>query len=126
MPTREDAFEAFCTLLAFIGRSGAQDAVFDQRPGHLPPDAKSADAYKRWHRRARRAGVARTWVRGKLLLATAEAWTTPLVATRRGSSAAKTSTRPTESTRAAAPGSEDDDDAALDAALGIRRTRRAR
>jgi hypothetical protein len=72
-PTREEAFEAFCTLLAFVG-GGHAPATYDQRPGHLPPDAKSADSYKRRHRALRKAGVAGCWVRGKLLCCTAEAW----------------------------------------------------
>ncbi len=77
--------------------------IYDQC--HLPPDAKSADSFKRWHRAARRAGVAGVWTRGKLLLAKREAWETPLERQRAG---------------AKAPALPVDDDAQLDAALGIR------
>jgi hypothetical protein len=48
-PTREEAFDAFCTLLEFCAVHGAAPGTYDQRPGHLPPDAKSPDAFKRWH-----------------------------------------------------------------------------
>ncbi len=107
-PTAEDAFEAFVTLVAFCADHRAAATVYDQRTGHLPTDAKSPDAYKRWHRAARRAGIPGVWTRGKLLLATAEAWATPV---RRQRLAALP----------APPASSEDD--ALDAALGIRAVR---
>ena len=40
-------------------------AVYDQ--WHLPPDAKSARAYKTRHRALRAAGIPGAWVRGKTL-----------------------------------------------------------
>jgi hypothetical protein len=107
-PTREEAFDAFCTLLEFCAGHGAAPTTYDQRPGHLPPDAKSSDAFKRWHRAARRAGVAGVWTRGKLLVATAEAWATRL--------------RPSAVGISPLTG---DEDAQLDAALGIRAVRRS-
>ena len=107
-PTREEALDAFRTLLEFCVGEGAAPTTYDQRPGHLPPDAKSQDAFKRWHRAARHAGLAGVWKRGKLLFATAEAWATPL------RSRARTN----------APSANDRDDAQLDAALGIRAVRR--
>jgi hypothetical protein len=110
-PTPEQAFEAFRTLMAFcIEQRGAADSVYDQRPDRLPPDAKSADAYRRWHRTARRAGVPGVWSRGKLLLATPEAWTTSLP-------------REPRSRNVTLPANDDE---ALDAALGIRAVRRGR
>jgi hypothetical protein len=110
-PTAEEAFEAFRTLVAYcVDQRGAARALFDQRPGHLPPDAMSADAYKRWHRRARRAEIAGVSTRGKLLLATPKAWATPIPGPPR---ACRT------------PTSADNNDDALDAALGIRRLRGA-
>lgn len=110
-PTAEDAFEAFVTLVAFCADRRATATVYDQRPGHLPLDAKSPDAYKRWHRAARRAGTPGVWTRGKLLLATAEAWATSLRRQR----------------LAALPGpSASSEDGALDAALGIRAVRRSK
>jgi hypothetical protein len=108
-PTREEAFDAFCTLLEFCAGNGAALRTYDQRPGHLPPDAKSPDAFKRWHRAARRAGLAGVWTRGKVLVATAEAWATPL--------------RPRDGRISPPPSS--DADAQLDAALGIRAVRRS-
>jgi hypothetical protein len=110
-PTAEDAFDAFVTLVAFCADHRAAATVYDQRSGHLPLDAKSQDAYKRWHRAARRAGIPGVWTRGKLLLATAEAWATPL---RRQRLAALP----------APPASSED--GALDAALGIRAVRRSK
>lgn len=101
-PTREQAFEAFCVLLAFSMNSGSAWTLYDQRSGHLPPDARSADQFRRWHRAARRAGLPGVWTRGKLLLATADAWATPL-ATRRSEHVVLKET----------------DDERLDAALGI-------
>jgi hypothetical protein len=110
-PTAEEAFEAFRTLIAYcVDRRAAARALYDQRPGHLPPDATSADAYKRWHRRARRAEIAGVSTRGKLLLATPEGWATPI---------------PDRQRACRTPTSEDNDDDALDAALGIRRLRGA-
>ena len=76
-PTREEAFEAFCTLLAYASGQGAP-TVYDQRDGHRPADAKSADQFKRRHRQLRKAGIAGVWVRGKLLCCTAEAWASDL------------------------------------------------
>lgn len=106
-PTREEAFDAFCTLLEFCAGRGTAPVTYDQRPGRLPPDAKSCDAFRRWHRAARRAGLAGVWTRGKLLVATTEAWATPLR---------------TKAARLPPPPSSDDD-AQLDAALGIRAAR---
>ncbi len=110
-PTAEEAFDAFVTLVAFCVDHRAAAAVYDQRSGHLPLDAKSPDAYKRWHRAARSAGIPGVWTRGKLLLATAEAWATPL---RRQLIAAL-----------AAPLASSED-GPLDAALGIRAVRRSK
>jgi len=56
-PTAEEAFDAFVTLVAFCVDHRAAATVYDQRSGHLPLDAKSPDAYKRWHRAARSAGI---------------------------------------------------------------------
>jgi len=77
-PTAEDAFDAFVTLMAFCAADRTAATVYDQRSSHLPLDAKSPDAYKRWHRAARSAGIPGVWTRGKLLLATADAWATPV------------------------------------------------
>jgi hypothetical protein len=108
-PTREAAFDAFCTLIEFCTNRGADRSTYDQRPGHLPPDAKSADAFKRWHRDARREGLPGVRVRGKVLVATAEAWATPL---------------PRRRKREGKTVPENGDDSALDAALGIRLAKR--
>jgi hypothetical protein len=110
-PTAEDAFDAFVTLVAFCADHRSAASVYDQRSGHLPLGAKSSDAYKRWHRAARRAGIPGVWTRGKLLLATAEAWATPL---RR----ARLAVLPPPP-----PSTEDGD---LDEALGIRAVRRSK
>jgi hypothetical protein len=110
-PTAEDAFDAFVTLVAFCADQRAAATVYDQRSGHLPVDAKSPDAYKRWHRAARSAGIPGVWTRGKLLLATAEAWGTPLHRQRLTALPAP----PTTS-----------EESALDAALGIRAVRRSK
>ncbi|HXN32684.1 MAG TPA: hypothetical protein VN894_12515 [Polyangiaceae bacterium] len=108
-PTAEDAFDAFVTLVAFCVDHRAVETLYDQRSDHLPLDAKSPDAYKRWHRAARSAGIPGT--RGKLLLATAEARGTPL----RRQRLAVLPTPPVNS-----------QDGALDAALGIRAVRRSK
>ena len=73
-PTREQAFEAFCTLLAYAAPSS--DFIYTQLA--LPPDAKSADAYLRRHRLLRAAGIGGAWMRGKLACCTPEAWATDL------------------------------------------------
>jgi len=107
-PTLDEALAAFYTVVAFCAGNFAPPRTYDQRPGHLPADAKSSDAYKRWHRSARREGLPGVWVRGKLLVATSEAWETPL--------------QPRRSRSERKPMA--DDDAQLDAALGIRAVRR--
>lgn len=47
-PTREQAFEAFCVVLAYAMGQRAAASVYTQ--ADLPPGVKSADAYKRRHR----------------------------------------------------------------------------
>jgi hypothetical protein len=74
-PSRDEAFTAFCTLLAYAARQGAP-AVYTQ--DNRPVDCKSRDAFARWHRSARRAAIPGVWVKGKLLCATPEAWSTQL------------------------------------------------
>jgi hypothetical protein len=70
---------AVLALLATLGiSSGTAFQVYDQRDGHRPPDAKSADSYRRRHRALRKAGTPGVYVRGKLLLATLEGWATEL------------------------------------------------
>lgn len=111
-PTPEEVLDALRTLIAFcVDQSGGVSTIYDQRPNHLPPDAGSADVFKRWHRAARRAGLPGVWTRGKLLLATAEAWATPLQGRLRAGPATS---------------SANDDDTELDAALGIRAVGRSR
>jgi len=69
-PTRAQAFEAFCTLLAFATLRGAPQ-IFTQDA--LPPDAKR-DGFMRWHRAARKAGIPGVRCKGKTLACTPEAW----------------------------------------------------
>lgn len=102
-PTREQAFEAFLILMAYVTGQRAEPVVYDQR--NLPPDTKSADAFKRRHRELRKAGIEGAWVRGKMLCCTAEAWATVLPRQR----------APVPST-----GPMRDIDAEISAALGIR------
>ncbi|HSY24927.1 MAG TPA: hypothetical protein VK841_22540 [Polyangiaceae bacterium] len=109
-PTDQDALYAFRTLIEYCVARRTDPLLYDQRPGHLPPDAQSADSYRRWHRAARRAGVPGVWTRGKLLVATPEAWATPLPRRR----------------RPVLVGSASGDDPALDAALGLRAARGSR
>jgi len=97
---------ALRTMRAWLGIVAAQ-AIYTQDT--RPADCKSRDAFARWHRAARRAGVEGVTVRGKVLSATAVAWATPLPR------AAKLALVP------AAPESLSDK---FDAALGIR-TRKA-
>lgn len=101
-PTREEAFEAFCTLIAYAVGQRAEPPVYHQK--NLPPDAKNEGSYKRRHRVLRAADTPGVWVRGKLLCCTAEAWATVLPRFK----------RPIGSV----PGR--DIDAEIDAALGIR------
>jgi hypothetical protein len=74
-PSQDEAFAAFCTLLAYAVGQGAP-AVYTQN--NRPVDCKSRDAFARWHRAARRAAIPGVWVKGKLLCATPEAWGAPL------------------------------------------------
>ncbi len=76
-PTDEAALAALRTLRAWLGAS-AHATVYDQ--DHLPPDARSRDAYLRRHRALRRAGVGGAWMRGKVAACTPEAWATDLAA----------------------------------------------
>lgn len=101
-PSREEAFAAFCTVLAYASGLRAEPVVYDQ--WHLPADAKSEDAYKRRHRELRKVGVVGAWVRGKKLCSTAAAWATEIPRT----------------TRLTIAESSHDVDAELDAALGIK------
>lgn len=101
-PTREQAFEAFCVLLAFAAGHSASPSVFTQ--DDLPPDCSSRGAYIARHRQLRAAGVDGVWVRGKTLACTPAAWSHELPRAPR--------LTVVESTR--------DIDAELDAALGIR------
>ncbi len=71
-PTREQALDALCTVIAYAMGHRAESAVYDQ--WHLPPDAKSARAYKTRHRALRAAGIPGAWVRGKTLACSAAAW----------------------------------------------------
>lgn len=71
-PTREQALDALCTVIAYAMGRRAEPTVYDQR--HLPPDAKSGDAYLRRHRALRAAGVPGVWMRGKVAACTPEAW----------------------------------------------------
>lgn len=108
-PTREQAFEAFLILMAYVTGQRAEPVVYDQR--NLPPDTKSADSFKRRHRELRKAGIDGVWVRGKMLCCTAEAWATRL---------------PGRKSTLQPPNPERDIDAELDAALGIRTRPRPR
>jgi hypothetical protein len=74
-PTDVEALMALRTLRAWLGVSVAS-AVYTQHD--LPPDAESADSYKRRHRRLRKAGRPGVWVRGKLLCCTPHAWASDL------------------------------------------------
>lgn len=75
-PTREQAFDAFCTVLAFVAGRSSEGQVYTQ--ASLPPDVASEDAYLRRHRALRKAGVAGCWMRGKVAACTPEAWATVL------------------------------------------------
>jgi hypothetical protein len=70
-PSDVEALAALRTLRAYFG-AGATPALFSQ--SDLPPDVKSADAYKRRHRELRAAGVEGVWMRGKVMACTPEAW----------------------------------------------------
>lgn len=74
-PTREQAFEAFCVLLAYATEPGAP-RVYTQ--SNLPPDCRSRDAFLRRHRQLRKAGVPGAHMRGKVAACTAEAWSADL------------------------------------------------
>jgi hypothetical protein len=104
-PSDKEALAALFTLRAWLGGS-REPQTYDQ--WHLPPDVKSADAYKRRHRELRRSRVAGAWVRGKVLACTPEAWATALP----------------RSPRLSVVQPARDVDAELDAALGIK-TRQA-
>jgi hypothetical protein len=75
-PTREEAFDAFCMVLAYAAGHGSDERVFTQYD--LPPGAKSSDSFKRRHRQLRVAGVAGVRVVGKVLECTASAWSADL------------------------------------------------
>ena len=71
-PTCEQAFQAFRTLIDFVGRSGATPTSYDQQ--RLPPGT-TRDGYLRRHRRRLREGVS-GWTRcGQARVVTREAWT---------------------------------------------------
>ncbi|HSY20675.1 MAG TPA: hypothetical protein VK841_01090 [Polyangiaceae bacterium] len=106
-PSDVELLAALRTVRSWLGLVGAAP-LYDQRAGHLPPDAKSAGAYKRRHRELRKRGVPGVYVRGKLLVCTREAW----------------ATEPPRAPRVTVVRNEAPVDA-LDAALGIR-TRRTR
>ena len=102
-PTCEEAFDAFCIVIAYAVGQRAEPRIFTQYA--LPPDARSADAYKRRHRALRKAGVQGVWVRGKIMACTPDAWATEVPRRR----SAREVVDPAR-----------DVDAELDAALGIR------
>jgi hypothetical protein len=108
-PSDAEALAALQTLRAWLGGAAAPAALYSQT--HLPPDAKSVDAYRRRHRALRKARVPGVWTRGKTLACTPEAWATDLTRLK----LAPSSTAPTIPAI--------DIDAKLDAALGIRVTR---
>ena len=108
-PTREQAFEAFCTLLAFAAVPTGVPTSYHQ--DHLPPGI-TRDGYLRRHRVRARAGV-EGWTRcGQARLVTAQAWEEELRA-ETSRARGRTAVEPPSA-------SEDDGDVLLDAALGIR------
>jgi hypothetical protein len=103
VPTREEAFDAFCLVIAYAAGQRADPRIFTQYA--LPPDARSADAYKRRHRALREGKVPGVWVRGKIMACTPDAWATKVPRRR----SARQVVDPARHV-----------DAELDAALGIR------
>jgi hypothetical protein len=99
-PSDVELLAALRTIAAWLGIGPTTPTIYTA--DRLPPDCASRDAYMRQHRVLRRAGVAGAYVRGKLLVCTAEAWATELPQTARKTSL--TIVQPD----------------ALDAALGIR------
>ena len=80
-PSREEAFDAFCLLVAYASGHSAAPQTYDQR--HLPPDVSSEDSYKRRHRALRAAGIPGAWTRSKTLACTPAAWAAELAKPKR-------------------------------------------
>ena len=113
-PTREQALDAFCVLLAFVaGGSTSSSASYDANT--LPPGV-TRDAYLRRHRERLRAGVPGWTKAGAGRVVTRQAWELD-VSTETTTARARPKRTPPN---APPPPPANDVSAQLDAALGIR------